>query len=151
MPTPGTTISTGTVGALTLANMLGSNLFGISVERIAAALIITVFGVFGRLGWEIYASVRQTGTVNWAKVFALSAAGLISAISITILILTVLKLAGIVNDDATIFSLLFFGFIGPDCLPWLFNLASSLIKKRTGLDLPQISPTGDIKAGDAKP
>ncbi len=151
MTTPGTAISTATVGTLTLTNMLSAQIFGIAVDRIAVSLLITVCGVFGRLGWEIYTSVKQTGTVKWAQVFALSAAGLISATSITILVLAILKGIGIVNDDATILALLFFGFIGPDCLPWLFNLASSIIKKRTGMDLPQISATGDIKPGDIKP
>lgn len=145
MTGPATTIATSTVGALTLANILGANIFGISVDRIGAALLITVCGVFGRLGWEIYTSIRQTGTVKWAQVFGLSAAGLISAISITILVLAILKGIGIVNDNTTILCLLFFGFIGPDALPWLFNLATSIIKKRTGVDLPQISATGDIK------
>lgn len=139
------TISPGTVGALTLSNILSASLFGISVNTIGAALLVTICGVFGRLGWEIYTSIRKTGSVKWSVVFGLSAAGLISATSITILVLTILKLVGIVNDSYTILGLLFCGFIGPDALPWLFNLSTSLIKKKTGIDLPQVSPQGEIK------
>lgn len=145
MTGPATTTITAGVGALTLANMLGASIFGIAVDRIGLALLIAVCGVFGRLGWEISTSLRKTGTVKWAQVFALSFAGLISAVSITILVLAVLKAIGIVNDNTTILCLLFFGFIGPDALPWLFNLATSTIKKRTGMDLPQISPNGEIQ------
>lgn len=145
MTEPTTAISTGTVGALTITNILSANIFGITVDHIAAALLITVCGVFGRLGWEIYTSIKRTGTVKWAQIFGLSAAGLISAISITILVLAILKGIGIVNDNTTLLCLLFFGFIGPDALPWLFNLATTIIKKRTGVDLPQISATGEIE------
>lgn len=145
MTSPTTALSTGTVGTITMANIAGATIFGIAVDHIAAALLITVCGVFGRLGWEIYSSIKRTGTVKWAQVFGLSAAGLISAISITILVLAVLKGIGIVNDNTTLLCLLFFGFIGPDSLPWLFNLATTIIKKQTGATLPPISANGDIQ------
>lgn len=145
MAGPATSISTGTVAAITMANMLGSELFGIEVSHIGAALLITVCGVFGRLGLEIYFSLRSNGSVRWALIFGLSGAGLISALSITIVVLAILKAIGIVDDNVTLLCLLFFGFIGPEALPWLFNLATSTIKKRTGLQLPQISADGDQK------
>lgn len=145
MTGPATTITTGTVAGITLANILGSELFGINISHIAAALLITVLGVFGRLGLEIYSSLRSNAGVKWGVVFGLSGAGLISALSITIVVLAILKAVGIVDDNTTLLCLLFFGFIGPDALPWLFNLATSTIKKRTGLSLPEVQPSGNPK------
>lgn len=145
MTGPATTITTGTVAGITLANIAGSTLFGINVSHIGAALLITVCGVFGRLGYEIFSSIRTSGGVKWAVVFGLSGAGLISALSITIVILGILKLLGIVDDTLTLLCLFFFGYLGPEGFPWLFNLASSTIKKRTGISLPGVQPNADPK------
>lgn len=140
MTGPATTITTGTVAGITLANILGSELFGINISHMAAALLITVCGVFGRLGYEILSSLRANGSVKWATVFGLSGAGLISALSITIVVLALLKAVGIVDDNVTLLCLFFFGYLGPEGFPWLFTLVTSTIKKRTGLVLPEVQP-----------
>lgn len=145
MPGPATTVSTGTVAGITLANILSSQLFGIQVALMGEALLITVLGVFGRLGYEVLSSLRANGSVRWTTVFGLSAAGLISALSITIVVLALLKAVGIVDNNVTLLCLFFFGYLGPEGFPWLFNLATSTIKKRTGLSLPEVQPNATPK------
>lgn len=137
------------VGGLTLANILGAQIFGIPVERIASALLLTILGVFGRVAVEVYLSAKSKGHVEWSRAFLLLGTGLLSAATITIAVLALLKSLGVVSDDTTMLCLLFFGALGPDGLQWLMTLGASFIKSKTGVTPPTV--TGITPPGNPNP
>lgn len=125
------------VAALSLAGVWGASVFGISVSTVVVATGFTILGAFGRLGFEISNASNQSGGAKWSSIAALFGGSMTSAATITVLYLALLKMIGIQSDGVSVIGLLFFGFVGPKALLWLFQTASTQITKRTGIILPQ--------------
>lgn len=136
------TANTPAVGALTLAGMWQASVLGLPVETIAVATGFTILGAFGRLGFEMAKAADEPGGVKWSRIFALFGGSLTSATTLAVLFLAMLKTVGIQSDSTTLLGLVFFGFVGPKALLWLFNAGTGAISKRTGLKLPQLGPSG---------
>ncbi|TXH15070.1 MAG: hypothetical protein E6R03_07985 [Hyphomicrobiaceae bacterium] len=134
--------NTAAVGALTLAGVLNASVMGVPVDTIVVATGFTMLGAMGRLGFEMAKASEGADGVKWSKVFSLLGGSLISAPTISVICLTVLSLIGIQSDKATLLGLVFFGFVGPKSLLWLFNTGSTLFTKKTGLTLPGMPGDG---------
>lgn len=130
---------------LTLATMWQASLFGIPVETIAIATVPTLMGALARVGFEIAKASNPKNGVRWSGVAALFGGTLISAPTIAVCYLIVLKLTNVASDDILFLGLIFFGFIGPKALLWMLDFVTGEINKRTGLKLPQLQPTGEIE------
>lgn len=142
MNTPETAVA----AALSLAGILNASVMGINVETVFVATGFTMLGAMGRLGFEMAKAAEAAegaDGVKWSKVFSLLGGSLISAPTISVICLTILSLIGIQSDKATLLGLVFFGFIGPKSLLWLFNTGSNLFQKKTGLTLPGLPGSGD--------
>jgi len=125
-------------GAITLAGIAGAQIFGLSGGTIMLATGFTFLGVLGRVGFEIAKTADSVDGVRWGKVAALFAGGCLSAVTIAVLYLSILKAINVQSDGALSIGLVFFGFSGPKALLWLLNTAASLINKHTGLNIPLI-------------
>lgn len=132
------TINSPAVGAITLAGIWQASVLGIQVETLAIATAFTLLGVSGRIGLEISSGAKLS------KVAALLGGGLVSAPTIAVLCIALLKMIGIENDTTSLISLVFFGFLGAPAIKWLLNTLTSILAK-FGLKLPQIGQGGEIQ------
>lgn len=126
------------VGLFTLAGMWQASVMGLPVSTFVIGTGITLLGVFGRSGFEISAGTKPS------KIAALLAGGLVSAPTIAVLCLALLKLIGIQNDTASLISLVFFGFLGAPVVKWLLTTLATMLGK-FGIKLPQIGQGGEIQ------
>lgn len=132
------------VGALTAASIWGATAYGISGDAVLVALIPTLLGAFGRVGFEMARAADPVNHVKWSSVLYLFGGTLISSPSISVLGLVLLNmLPGTHSDPAAFFGLFFGGFVGPKILLWLIQNISPLVNKVTGIKLPSLGPQGD--------
>ena len=131
------TTNGGPVLVFSMAGMLAASPMGINVETMLIGTCFTLFGVFGRIGFEIARGADTPGGVKWGSIAAQFGGGLLSAVAITVLYLSLLRTVGIQSDTASVIGLIFFGFTGPKALLWLLNTATGAVNKRTGLNIPQ--------------
>lgn len=134
------TINSPVVAGLSLAGFWTASVYGFTAETVITASIFTSLGIIGRLGLEL--SQAGNGQRKPTSVFSLLAGSLCSCATLTVLYLALLKALGIQNDNATVFGLIFLGFIGPKALLWLLSTGSSIISKKTGLTLPSLQDDG---------
>lgn len=139
------------VAALSIAGIVNAQIFGMTGGTIALATGFTLLGVMGRIGFEIAKTADTSDGVKWSKVAALFAGGCCSSVAITVLYLSILKLAGVQSDGALVIGLVFFGFSGPRAILWLLNTAASFINKRTGLNIPLVAVPPSPADGAIKP
>lgn len=132
------------VAAISLAGIWGASVFGMSVGTIVIATGFTILGSMGRLGFEMAKASDSPGGVKWSSVFALLGGSLTSATTIAVVFLALLKAVGIQSDSTTLLGLVFFGFVGPKALLWLFSTATGSINKKTGLNLPTLGVDGKV-------
>ena len=135
-------------GAFTVAGMLAFTPFGLSLGTIFMATGFTMLGAFARVGFEIAAEIDKPGGVRWGRIFVLLASSLISAATISVLVLVAMKLLNVPSETILVFMLICFGYFGPTGIPWLISTISIPITKLTGLKLPNMgaSPSqGDTK------
>ncbi len=125
---------TGVVSSL--AGLLAFTPFGLSLATIFMATGFTMLGAFARVGFEIAAEVDKPGGIRWGRTAALLASSLISAATISVLVLVFLKLLNVPSETVLVFMLICFGYFGPTGIPWLLNTISSTINKVTGMKLP---------------
>ena len=137
-------LNTPAVGAITLAGMWQASVYGIQVETIVVATGFTLLGALARVGLEMAKAADVPGGVRWSSVFALFGGSMASATTISVVFLALLKVIGIQSDSITLLGLVFFGFVGPKSILWLFSTASTTITKKTGLKLPAIGPDGGL-------
>ncbi len=134
--------------ALSLASLLAFTPFGLSLATIFMATGFTMLGAFARVGFEIAAEMDKPGGVRWGRVCVLLASSLISAATISVLVLVFLKLINVPSETILVFTLICFGYFGPTGIPWLLNTISGTINKVTGMKLPtfKVAPSeGDGK------
>lgn len=136
-------------GGLSLAGLLAFTPFGLSLETIFIATAFTMLGAFARVGFEISATVDKPGGIRWGRIMALLASSLISAATISVLVLVAMKLLSIPSETILVFSLICFGYFGPTGLPWLLSTISAPITKLTGLKFPAFGPSAPTD-GEAK-
>lgn len=139
-------MATDTVGvaSMTAASMWGATAYGISGGSVMIALIPTLLGAFGRVGFEMSRAADPGNNIKWSNVIYLFGGTLISGPSITVLGLILLQLLpGTHSDAVSFFGFFFAGFVGPKAILWLINSISTLINKSTGLKLPQLGPQGN--------
>lgn len=141
---------TGVLG-LSFAGIAGAQIFGLSVTTIFLATSFTFLGVLGRVGFEISKTADTHDGVKWSKVAALFAGGCLSAVTIAVLYLAVLKMLNIQSDSAAAIGLVFFGFSGPKAILWLLNSSALTINKRTGLNLPTLGANGVVATAPPEP
>lgn len=131
-------------GGLTVAGLLAFTPFGLSLTTIFIATGFTMLGAFARVGFEIAAAIDKPVGIKWSKIIALLASSLISAATISVLVLVALKLLGVPSETVLVFLLICFGYFGPTGIPWLLNLISGTVTKITGIKLPIFGiPTTD--------
>lgn len=123
-------------GGLSLAGLLAFTPFGLSLETIFIATAFTMLGAFARVGFEISAAVDKPGGIKWARIVALLASSLISAATISVLVLVAMKLLTIPSETILVFLLICFGYFGPTGIPWLLNMITTTVTKLTGIKLP---------------
>jgi hypothetical protein len=123
-------------GGLSLATLLAFTPFGLSLGTIFMATGFTMLGAFARVGFEIAAQIDKPSGIRWGRIFALLASSLISAATISVLVLVAMKMLGIPSETVLVFSLICFGYFGPTGIPWLLNMITGTVTKLTGLKLP---------------
>ena len=131
------------------AGLLAFTPFGLSLETIFIATAFTMLGAFARVGFEIASSLDQPCGTKWSRIIKLLASSLISAATISVLVLVALKLLGVPSETILVFLLVCFGYFGPTGIPWIFNLISGPVQKLTGIKLPSFG-TPASQDGEAK-
>lgn len=126
------------VAAIALTGVWQASVLGLPVSTLAIGTFLTLLGIFGRAGFEISSGTKPS------KIAALLAGGLVSAPTIAVLCIALLKLIGIQNDTASLISLVFFGFLGAPAIKWLLNTLTTTLGK-FGIKLPQIGQGGEIQ------
>lgn len=127
-------------GGISIASLLAFTPFGISLETIFIATAFTMLGAFARVGFEIAAAVDKPGGIKWGRIMALLASSLISAATISVLVLVGLKLLSVPSETILVFLLICFGYFGPVGIPWIIQLISGPVQKITGIKIPTFAP-----------
>jgi hypothetical protein len=123
-------------GGLSLASMLAFTPFGLSLETIFMATGFTMLGALARIGFEIAAEIDKPQGIRWGRIFALLAASMISAATISVLVLVAMKLMSVPSETILVFMLIAFGYVGPTGIPWLFTTLGGIVSRATGLRFP---------------
>lgn len=134
-------------GGISLAALLAFTPFGLSLGTIFMATGFTMLGAFARVGFEIAAEIDKPTGIRWGRIFALLASSLISAATISVLVLVAMKLLSIPSETILVFMLICFGYFGPLGIPWLMNSLATTINRLTGLKLPVFN----VPAADGDP
>lgn len=140
-------MSTELRGGVSLATLLAFTPFGLSLGTIFMATGFTMLGAFARIGFEIASEIDKPAGIRWGRIFALLASSLISAATISVLVLVAMKLLSIPSETILVFMLICFGYFGPTGIPWLISTISAPITKLTGLKLPSFGPAAPTDGG----
>lgn len=146
----------GGAAVLSVAGILAATPFGLSMETIFIATGFTMLGAFARVGFEISAMVEAPTGIQWSRIWARLASSLISAATIAVLVLVMLKILNVQSEPMLVFLLIAFGYSGSTGIPWLLNTMTGMVGRLTGLKLPSFSspltqssqsspPTGEVK------
>lgn len=129
-------------GGVSLAALLAFTPFGLSLGTIFMATGFTMLGAFARVGFEIAAEIDKPTGIRWGRIFALLASSLISAATISVLVLVAMKILSIPSETILVFLLICFGYFGPTGIPWLLNMLAGTVNKLTGIKLPVFNVPG---------
>lgn len=136
-------------GALTFTGIWTATAYGVSVDAVMVAMIPTLLGAFGRVGFEMARAADPNNKVKWSSVLYLFGGTLISTPTISVLGLILIQIGHAHSDPMSFFGLFFAGFVGPKSILWLTNTISALLNKATGMKIPQLGPQGNQE--DQKP
>ncbi len=124
---------------VTVASLLAFTPFGLSLGTIFMATGFTMLGAFARVGFEISSEIDKPEGIRWSRIFALLGASLISAATISVLVLVAMKLFNIPSETILVFMLICFGYFGPTGFPWLISQIAIPITKLTGIKFPNLA------------
>lgn len=128
-------------GGITLAAILAFTPFGLGLGTIFMATGFTMLGALARVGFEIASEIDKPVGIRWGRIFALLASSLISAATISVLVLVAMKLLSIPSETILVFALICFGYFGPTGIPWIISQIATPVTKLTGLKLPSFGPS----------
>lgn len=136
-------------GGITLAAMLAFTPFGLSLTTIFMATGFTMLGAFARVGFEIASEIDKPLGIRWSRIFLLLASSLISATTLSVLVLVAMKILGIPSETILVFMLICVGYVGNPGIPWIMSTITAPITKLTGIKFPAFSaasaPDGESK------
>lgn len=133
---------------ISMASLLAFTPFGLSLATIFMATGFTMLGAFARVGFEIASEIDKPTGIRWGRIFGLLAASFISAATISVLVLVMLKLLTIPSETILVFMLICFGYFGPTGLPWLISTIIAPITKLTGIKFPAFGQPIQPDGGD---
>ncbi len=124
---------------VSMGSLLAFTPFGLSLGTIFMATGFTMLGAFARVGFEISSEIDKPAGIRWSRIAALLAASLISAATISVLVLVAMKLLNIPSETILVFMLICFGYFGPTGFPWLITQIATPITKLTGIKFPSMA------------
>lgn len=133
---------------VSLASLLAFTPFGLSLATIFMATGFTMLGAFARVGFEIAAEIDQPAGIRWGRIFALLASSLISAATISVLVLVMMKFFNVPSETILVFMLICFGYFGPTGIPWLITQIATPVTKLTGIKFPTFGQPAQPDGGD---
>src|SRR5678815_1346609 len=93
----------------TVAGLLAFTPFGLSLTTIFMATGFTMLGAFARVGFEIASEIDKPLGIRWSRIFLLLASSLISATTLSVLVLVAMKILGIPSETILVFMLICVG------------------------------------------
>lgn len=115
--------------ALSIAGLLSSSAFGVSIETIATGMGFAIVGMLGRFAFDLQKALEAGDKVRLTQALSWVSAGFVGAPFVTVIWIVMLRAVGAQTDTTTVIGLIVLGFSGAKGVMWLLGTAIGLLRQ----------------------